>query len=200
MEINKLTKKGQRDYKLVKLALNDRSQTAYAELLNLYRDSLYFSMLKMTNNPNDAEDLTIEAFGKAFKNLHQYTPEYAFSTWLFKIAINNGIDFIRKKKTQNELLPNREKNKDDDIANKVAGKEPNPEEVIINKQKIKMMREVIHRLKPHYKKLIELRYFDELSYEEIVQELNLPIGTVKVQLFRARTFLYNILKSSRETI
>ncbi|NOY50070.1 MAG: sigma-70 family RNA polymerase sigma factor [Chlorobi bacterium] len=198
--MNKLTNKGQRDYKLVKQALNDRSQTAYAELLNLYRDSLYFSMLRMTNNPNDAEDLTIEAFGKAFKNLHQYTPEYAFSTWLFKIAINNGIDFIRKKKIQNELLPKREKNKEDNIANKVAGKEPNPEEVIINKQKIKMMREVIHRLKPHYKKLIELRYFDELSYEEIVQELDLPIGTVKVQLFRARTFLYNILKSSRETI
>jgi RNA polymerase sigma-70 factor (ECF subfamily) len=200
MEVNKLTNKGQRDYKLVKLALNDRSQAAYAELLNLYRDSLYFSMLKMTNNPNDAEDLTIEAFGKAFKNLHQYTPEYAFSTWLFKIATNNGIDFIRKKKIQNEILPKREKNKDENIANKVAGKEPNPEEVIINNQKIKMMREVIHRLKPHYKKLIELRYFDELSYEEIVKELNLPIGTVKVQLFRARTFLFNILKNSRETI
>ncbi len=98
MEINlRLTGKAQRDYELVKAALGKGEQNAYAELMRNYRDSLYFMMLKMTNNPEDADDLTIEAFGKAFKNLHQYTPEYAFSTWLFKIASNNCIDFIRKK-------------------------------------------------------------------------------------------------------
>ena len=79
-----LTDKGQRDYRLVQLALKDGDQKAYAELLNNYRDSLYFMMLKMTGNPVDADDLTIEAFGKAFRNLPQYTPDYAFSTWLFK--------------------------------------------------------------------------------------------------------------------
>ena len=93
-----LTEKARRDYILVQQAMKQGDQKAYAELLNNYRDSLYFMLLKMTNNPTDADDLTIEAFGKAFKNLHQYTIEFAFSTWLFRIAANNCIDFLRKKK------------------------------------------------------------------------------------------------------
>lgn len=200
MEVkNTLTSKGQRDYKLIQQALQKGDQSAYAELLNLYRDSIYYTMLKMTHDPHDAEDLTIEAFGKAFKNLQQYTTDYAFSTWLFKIASNNCIDFIRKKKMHNNILESGD-NKSGSLSTKIADNELNPEEEIINNQKILMMREVIHRLKPHYKKLIELRYFKEYSYEELVQELNLPLGTVKVQLFRARTFLYNILKNSEEKI
>lgn len=201
MEVeNQLTQKGQRDYKLIKQALADGNQLAYAELLNFYRDPLYFMMLKMTNNPHDAEDLTIEAFGKAFKNLHQYTPEYAFSTWLFRIATNNGIDFIRKKKLGQTILNPTIENSNDTIASRVVEKGLNPEEEFINGQKIKLMREVIHKLKPHYKKLIELRYFKEYSYEEIVDELGLPLGTVKAQLFRAREFLFNILKNSKDKI
>lgn len=200
MEVKtKLTAKGQRDYNLIQEALEQGDQSAYAELLMLYRDSIYYTMLKMTRDPHDAEDLTIEAFGKAFKNLQQYTSDYAFSTWLFRIATNNCIDFIRKKKLHNNILDTRE-NKSESLSTKIAGKELNPEEEIINNQKILMMREVINRLKPHYKKLIELRYFKEYSYEELVKELNLPLGTVKVQLFRARTFLYNILKNSEERI
>src|SRR5664279_4926106 len=98
MEIaSRLTEKAQRDYALVQRAVQFGDQKAYAELLNNYRDSLYFMLLKMTNNPTDAEDLTIEAFGKAFRNLQQYTLEFAFSTWLFRIASNNCIDFLRKK-------------------------------------------------------------------------------------------------------
>ncbi|PLX14101.1 MAG: RNA polymerase subunit sigma-24, partial [Marinilabiliales bacterium] len=157
-------------------------------------------MLKMTSDPYEAEDLTIEAFGKAFKNLHQYTSDYAFSTWLFRIATNNCIDFMRKKRQQDNIIANSENSKGESISARIPGKELNPEEEIINNQKILMMREVIQRLKPHYKKLIELRYFKEYSYEELVEELNLPLGTVKVQLFRARTFLYNILKNSVEKI
>jgi len=200
MEVNStLTTKGQRDYKLIQQALHKGDQSAYAELLNLYRDSIYYTMLKMTHDPYDAEDLTIEAFGKAFKNLKQYTSDYAFSTWLYKIASNNCIDFMRKKKMHNNIVESGE-NKSESLSSKIADNELNPEEEIINNQKILMMREVIHRLKPHYKKLIELRYFKEYSYEELVQELDLPLGTVKVQLFRARTFLYNILKNSEEKI
>ena len=98
MEINEnLSDKARRDYMLVKKA-TDGDQKAYAELLDRYRDAIYYMLLKMVNNASDAEDLTIEAFGKAFKNLNQYAPNYAFSTWLFKIATNNCIDFIRKKK------------------------------------------------------------------------------------------------------
>ena len=99
MELNpNLSLKAQQDVELVQKAkLGD--QQAYGELLGRYRDAIYFMLLKMVNNPIDAEDLTIEAFGKAFKNIDQYAPNFAFSTWLFKIATNNCIDFIRKKRT-----------------------------------------------------------------------------------------------------
>lgn len=202
MEINpNLTDKAQRDFKLVQLALNKSDQKAYAELMYNYRDSVYFMLLKMTSNTDDADDLTIEAFGKAFKNLHQYTPDYAFSTWLFKIASNNCIDFIRKRKR--EILAVDKNIEDDDgieIGNQLQSQSLDPEEKLIEKQKIILMREVVERLKPHYRRLVELRYFDELSYEEISEELQLPLGTVKAQLFRARDFLYNIMKNSEGSI
>ncbi len=196
-----LTEKGIRDYRLVQKAVNKGDQKAYAALMNHYRDSLYFMLLKMTNNPNDADDLTIEAFGKAFKNLRQYTPEFAFSTWLFKIASNNCIDYIRKRKKNTFSMNDGfgEQN-NSELANNIPSLTLDPEEKVIKKQKIRLMHEVVDKLKPHYKKLIELRYFKEYSYEEIAKELDLPLGTVKAQLFRAREFLYNILKNSQEKI
>ncbi len=200
MEVNpRLTEKGLRDYKLVKLAVDKGDQKAYAELMKHYRDSLYFMMLKMTNNPQDADDLTIEAFGKAFKFLHQYTPDYAFSTWLFKIASNNCIDFIRRKKKRTfSMNESYGEENGHELANTIPSLTLDPEEKIIKKQKIKMMREVVDKLKPHYKNLIEMRYFKELSYDEIAKELDLPLGTIKAQLFRAREFLSNVLKGTDE--
>jgi RNA polymerase sigma-70 factor (ECF subfamily) len=183
-------------------ALERGEQQAYAELMRNYRDSLYFMMLKMTNNPLDADDLTIEAFGKAFKNLHQYTPQYAFSTWLFRIASNNCIDFIRKKRMNESVSVNLTDVTEDggDLADFLPSGTRNPEEDIIRQQKIETLREIIERLKPPYKKLIELRYYEEHSYEEIANELNLPIGTVKAKLFRAREFLYHILKNRHDKL
>lgn len=201
MEIDvQLTRKGQRDYHLIRKALEEGDQQAYAELLKHYRDSLYFMMLKMTRSPQDAEDLTIEAFGKAFKNLDQYTPDYAFSTWLFKIATNNCIDYMRKKRKGEQTVSTEPDNDPAGLSNQIPSAGLDPEEQFIREQKIDMMRDVVHRLKPHYKKLIELRYFKEYSYDEIVGELGLPLGTVKAQLFRAREFLYNIMKHSRERL
>ena len=196
-----LSEKGRHDYKLVQRAVNDGDQAAYAELMDRYRDSIYFMLLKMVNNRDDAEDLTIEAFGKAFNRLHQYTPNYAFSTWLFKIASNNCIDFIRKKKNNTMSIDSDFSSADGDTVRidlKSTGR--NPEEEAIRDQKIKMMREIVTKLKPRYRELIELRYFKELSYEEIAKELDLPLGTVKAQLFRAREFLYNIMKGSKGSI
>jgi len=199
--VSHLTKKAQRDYKLVIKARENGDQKAYAELLNNYRDPLYFLLLKMTNNPTDAEDLTIEAFGKAFRNLHQYAPDYAFSTWLFKIAANNCIDFLRKSK---RIIfadsPNKESDDQDDYTLNIPATTKDPEEKVIEKQKIKLMRKIVEELKPHYKHLIELRYFKEWSYEEIATELDLPLGTVKAQLFRSREFLYQIIKNAGEKI
>jgi RNA polymerase sigma factor (sigma-70 family) len=202
MEVNlNLTDKALRDLKIVQLAIEKGDQKAYAELMGYYKDAIYFMMLKMTNNPDDAEDMTIEAFGKAFKKLNQYTPDYAFSTWLFKIASNNCIDFIRKKKI--DLLSiNRVYDDEEGIemSHNIPGHGQDPEEKFIEKQKIKLMREVVEKLKPHYKQLVTMRYFEEYSYEEISEKMNLPLGTVKAQLFRAREFLYNIIKDKEGSI
>ncbi len=201
MEINRnLTEKGKRDYKLIRKALDNGDQGAYAQLLHHYYDGLYFMMLKMTQNPHDAEDLTIEAFGKAFKSLHQYTPEFAFSTWLFKIATNNCIDYMRTRNKTAHAVSGLPGQTEDDQPGRIPAKSLDPEEQFIRSQKIELMHQVVEKLKPHYKKLIELRYFKEYSYEEITKELDLPLGTVKAQLFRAREFLYNILKNSKERI
>jgi len=199
MEINtNLSEKAQRDFVLVQQATKG-DQKAFAELMGRYRDAIYFMLIKMVNNSSDAEDLTIEAFGKAFKNIQQYTPNYAFSTWLFKIATNNCIDFIRKKKT---LTISLDQNDDDPdkASTDIQASILDPEEEMIKAQKQKMLREIVSKLKPRYRKLIELRYFNELSYEEIAEELELPIGTVKAQLFRARELLFNILKTSGKSI
>ena len=196
-----LTPKAQRDYMLVQQAVKNGDRKAYAELLNNYRDSLFFLLLKMTNNPVDADDLTIEAFGKAFKSLDQYSPEYAFSTWLFKIATNNCIDYMRKKRRMTFTSGlDSEGNETDNYPANLPSTNLDPEEKVIEKQKIKLMREIVVRLKPHYRKLIEMRYFQEFSYEEIATEFGMPLGTVKAQLFRARELLYNILKNSQEKI
>jgi len=201
MEINpKLTGKAQRDCELVIAALEKGDQNAYAELMRNYRDTLYFMMLKMTNNPEDADDLTIEAFGKAFKNLKQYTPDYAFSTWLFRIASNNCIDFIRKRRMNASVTHNLHDltESGDDLADILPSGTRTPEEEIIRTQKIEALRDVVNKLKPHYKKLIELRYYQEFSYEEIANELDMPIGTVKAQLFRARELIHQVLKNRPE--
>jgi len=187
-----LSEKAQFDVRLVERAKKD-DQGAYAQLMDRYKEAIYYMLLKMVNNSSDAEDLTIEAFSKAFKNLEQYTPNFAFSTWLFKIASNNCIDFIRKKRIDHISI-DREIGYKNRASNIIMDEVPDPEEDLIKKQKAKLMRSVVTTLKPRYRDLVELRYFKEYSYEEIADELNLPLGTVKAQLFRARELLYNILK------
>lgn len=196
-----LSDKARADYKLVQAAVNNGDQQAYAQLLGKYRDSIFYMLLKMVNNADDADDLTIEAFGKAFNRLHQYTPNYAFSTWLFKIASNNCIDFIRKKK-MHTLSIDQPMKKGDEGGMKIDVQSPNrdPEEEAIRDQKIELMRDVVKQLKPRYRELIELRYFKERSYDEISKELDIPLGTVKAQLFRAREFLANLLKHRKDSI
>lgn len=170
-------------------------QKAYAELLSRYRDSIYFMLLKMVNNKSDAEDLTIEAFGKAFKNIRQYSPNYAFSTWLFKIASNNGIDFLRRKRGFIVSIDGDEQ-KEDSKPMTVIDEGLDPAEAMIKSQIADLVRTVVQKLKPRYRTLVEMRYFQELSYEEIATQLDLPLGTVKAQLFRSRELLYNILKNT----
>lgn len=189
----RLTTKAVYDFRLVKLAIEKDDQKAYAELLHRYKESVFFMMMKMCGNKDDAEDLTIEAFGRAFKKLQQYSPDFAFSTWLFKIASNNAIDFLRRKKQKFAIsLDNRSENSESgDYSSSIKSVTLDPEESFIRKQKIENIRVLVDNLKPKYKEMIELFYFQELSHEEISKKLDLPIGTIKAQLFRARDLLYN---------
>jgi RNA polymerase sigma-70 factor (ECF subfamily) len=196
MELNpNFSEKANTDFYLVQSAIEGNEQ-AYSELLGRYKDSIYFMLLKMVNNSIDAEDLTIEAFSKAFKNIDQYSPNFAFSTWLYKIATNNCIDHLRKKRCNTISIDNESSNINIDANIFFKTNTLNPEEKIIQEQREKIVREIVNKLKPRYKRLIELRYFEELSYEEIATELEIPIGTVKAQLFRSKELLLNILQKS----
>jgi len=193
------TPKAIRDYSLVRRAIDRNDQRAYAELMNNYNQSLYTLMFKMVNNPYDAEDLTIEAFGKAFHNLPQYTSDYAFSTWLFKIASNNCVDFLRKKRLDLYEIDKNFDNKENNYTSfELNDDKPTPEERLFAKEQSKQVRQYVNMLKPHYRELIELRYFEELAYEEIAERLQIPIGTVKGKLFRAKDMLQAMMKEEVE--
>ena len=196
-----LTDKGLRDLKLIKRALDQGDTTAYNELMKLYRDPLYFMLLEKVGDKELAKDLTIEALGKAFKKLHMYTPNYTFSTWLFTVARNNCIDYLRKNKIKTTSIDqftidnDGKKNKID-----IQSDELNPEGILIRKQKIAILRQVVDKLKPKYRELVKLRYFKEMSYEEISTSLQIPIGTVKAQLYRSREQLFQIVSGSKDSI
>lgn len=198
--VDHLSDKAKKDLKLVEQALSG-SQAAYGELMERYRESIYFMMFKMVKNSDDADDLTIEAFGKAFARLDQYSPSFAFSTWLFKIASNNCIDFIRKKRIKVTSMDTGYATDSGEIIYVEAKAQVHdPEEAVIHSQKVILMRHLVTKLKPRYRELVELRYFEELSYEEIAETLNLPLGTVKAQLFRARDFLANMLEKTKDSL
>ena len=188
---SKFSSRAQEDLELVAKA-KEGDQNAFGKLMGRYRDSIFFMVLKMVHNRDDAEDLTIEAFGKAFNNIGNYSADFAFSTWLFKIATNNSIDFIRKKRLLTTSLDQTSTTEDGETSPiAVRDHAPNPEQSIIKDQRAEKIRSAIEELSPKYRSLIELRYLDELSYEEIAEKLDIPLGTVK-------DMLYNILKITKE--
>jgi RNA polymerase sigma factor (sigma-70 family) len=198
MEVNpNFSANAKNDFGLVNRA-KDGDQKAYADLMQRYKDSIYFMALKMVNNKDDAMDLTVETFGKAFENLEKYKPDFAFSTWLFRIATNNCIDFIRKKRISLVSIDSLSDDGGDERPLQIKSDTLNPEEESIKKQQSKELKDIVDKLPLRYRTLIVLRYFDELSYEEIAQQLDLPLGTVKAQLFRARDLLSNVINRRKK--
>ncbi len=196
-----LTKKGQRDLSLVNRALKEGDSSAYNELLHLYRDPLYFMLYEKVNDQEVAKDLTIESLGKAFKKLHLYTPDFTFSTWLFTVAKNHCIDYLRKKNLPTTSINNIMFNNDgkrtsfDIISNELM-----PDQEMEKSQRIAILRRIVNKLKPKYRDLVKLRYFKEKTYEEISEYLDIPIGTVKAQLYRSREQLFKILSGSKQSL
>ena len=195
------SKKALRDFELIDLAIKYNDQSAFSELMHNYKNTIYFTILKMIKNADDAQDLTNEAFSKAFNKLHKFKKTYTFSTWLFRIAKNNTIDFIRKKKLSTTSLNTSFKDEGGgNIEIDVRDKKRNPVEESIHKQKILLVRRFVSKLPIKYQNLIKFRYFKELSYKEIAIKTMAPLGTIKAQLFRARELLFEILKDKKTQI
>lgn len=195
MDSSQLSEKAQRDYQLVLAAREKGDERAYAELMGFYREPIYLMMLRMTHNPADADDLTLETFGKAFCQLHTFTPQYSFATWLFTIASNRGLDFLRRQHMDTIPISDLSVSDDDQVYEyPIPSSDDNPEETLIGKQRAAIIRQVVEQLPPRYRRIIKLRYYEDMSYEQIAQELHIPLGTMKIQLRRARQLLAQIAK------
>lgn len=200
IEEKEFSDKAKYDFKLVERA-KQGDEKAFAELMRRYRKPVYHLILKMVRHQDDAEDLTIEAFAKAFRNLPKFNPEYTFSTWLFRIATNNCIDFIRKKKLNTMSIDGSFKDDNgDEVGMDIKDNNLNPQEEAIKEEKIEIIKTIVTRLPNKYQILVRMRYFQELSYEEIAKELDAPLGTVKAQLHRARELLYDMVKGKKDAI
>lgn len=169
-------------------------QVAFTSLLDYYWNEVYGFMLKRTENETDAEDITIETFAKAFDKIASYNPEFQFNTWLIAIAKNVHIDMLRKKKSTLFIDITDE---EDNQAYNVADSSPSAEDQLITQQNLSQLLQFIKQLKPHYQEVIQLRYFQELSYQEISEQLEEPLSNVKVKLLRAKKLLAEIIKNKR---
>jgi RNA polymerase sigma factor (sigma-70 family) len=197
---NRFSSKALEDFQLIDRAVAGDDK-AFAKLLQRYKRPVYHMILKMVRNVDDAEDLMIESFAKAFKSLHRFKKDFTFSTWLFRIATNNTIDFIRKKKINTLSIENTYTDDDgQSVSLDVKDVNPDPMEEAIKSQKEELIQVFVGMLPAKYQKLVRLRYFHELSYEEIAIELEAPLGTVKAQLHRARELMYDLVKNKKEHI
>ena len=190
-----------RDLVLINRALETGDPAAYSELMRHYRDRLYFSIYEKIGDKEISKDLTIESLGKAFKKLHLYKPDFAFSTWLFTVARNHCIDYLRRNKLPTFSIDKMMIDDDGKQTNfDLKSEDLNPEQVLMKKQRIKILRSIVNQLKPKYRDLVRLRYFKEFSYEEISEELKLPLGTVKAQLYRSREQLFKIMSGAKDSL
>ncbi|HXF99575.1 MAG TPA: sigma-70 family RNA polymerase sigma factor, partial [Bacteroidota bacterium] len=181
------------DSRLIQAALRG-DDSAYERLMNKYHDAIYNFIYRMVRDKQQVEDLTQEAFIKAFSSLASFNEEYAFSTWLYKIATNNSIDYIRKKKLQTFSIDKRIESSDSDYSFELPDESYETDREMISDQRAAMLSEAIKKLPEKYRRVIHLRHVEERSYEEIAEILKLPIGTVKAHIFRAREMLYKRLK------
>ena len=179
MEINEAIKRAK-----------SNDQKAFNFLLNLYWDDVYGFQLKRIQNENDAEDVTIQTFSRAFDRIETFDEKYTFKTWLITISKNLHIDLLRKEKNSiTQVISNVDKK-----VYQVLDESPSPEDILISEQHLAKLLRDIKKLKPHYQEIINLRYFQELSYKEISKQLNEPMNNVKVKLLRAKKLLAEIIQ------
>lgn len=185
------------DDKLVAAALRGR-EDSYKKLVDKYDRPIYFHIRKMIKEVEMVEDLVQEVFIKAFKNLGSYSNEYAFSTWLYRIATNHTIDYLRKKKLQTFSINDPVKTKDGEMEVQLPDTSFATDAPIMKSERKAIVQNAIHNLPDKYRKVIQMRHMEELSYDEIASELDLPLGTVKAHIFRARELLYKALIDKKD--
>ena len=174
-------------------------QEAYQKLMTKYRQLIYNLIFRMIRNKEDVQDLTQEAFIKAFNSLEKFDKQFSFSTWLFKIATNNCIDYLRKKKLNTFSIDKDIGTEDDDFQFEIPDTETIPDRNILDTERKKILEDAIESLPNKYKSVILLRHRDEKDYEEIAKKLKLPLGTVKAHIFRGRELLNKYLKDKLGT-
>lgn len=195
------TERMQRDYQLVCDARDRGNNRAYADLMNTYREPLYLLLLRMTHNTTMASDLTVDTFSKAFCQLHRYAPTGSFSSWLFSIGVNTYIDYLRRRRMDTVSLNSMQRNGDGEfIEYQIPSSQPNPEESMMRNERNNALREVVQALKQPYRQIVEMRYYDELSYEQIAEQLDIPIGTVKIRLLRAKNLMQAIVNTKKSAL
>lgn len=183
------TDRRQEEYQLVCQARELNDQRAYATLLRSYWDNVHLLLLRIVHNESVAEDLTMVSFSRAFESLETFTPKSSFGTWVFRIATNAGIDYLRHKRLPQVYLDDLGYDSTESREYPMPSREANPEEAIIHQQRLKMLSKAVKQLDPSYRDLVELRYFEEYSYEEIAEVLQIPVSTVRIRLHRAKNYL-----------
>jgi len=194
----RVTKNSLEDNELIKKAKSG-DQGAYRKLVEKYKRALFFHIRKMTKDHEIIEDLVQESFTKAFDNLNSYNTDYAFSTWLYRIATNHTIDYLRKKKLKTVSIDKKIRTKEGEMEMNLPDQESKTDRKIIRDQRKQIIQHAIKNLPDKYQRVIELRHMESYSYQEIADELDMPLGTVKAHIFRARELLYKALKDKRHT-
>jgi RNA polymerase sigma factor (sigma-70 family) len=183
----------QEDLRYVRQALSG-DQSAYAFLMNKYQQPLYFHVVRMVYVRDMVDDLLQEVFTKAFDNLHTYNSAYAFSTWLYRIATNHSIDHLRKRRLRTMSLDEPIQTKDGEVRIEVADDSEQTDAEVLHRQRALILKDAVEALPPRFRRVIELRHMEDKSYHEIAELLDLPLGTVKAHIFRAREALFKALK------
>lgn len=181
------------------IALDDRmlvtrslegDEKAFEHLFTRYREAIRQLLQQRAGSADDADDLLQETFVKVYLHLENYNSQYTFGQWVYTIARNTFIDYVRRRQ---EELPI------DERFSAPASPTPTPEESVIRRQQRDQIESYLTALRPQYRRLIEMRFFEEYTYGEIAEKLQLPMGTVKTQIHRAREQMCDLIRRG-ETI
>ena len=170
-------------------------QTSFNYLLDTYWNDVYGFQLKRVQNEYEAEDITIQSFSRAFDRIETFKEEYNFKTWIIQISKNIHIDLQRKKNAS--IIAKTTTEADNDSIYSIIDDNPSPEDRLITEQNLAQLLKFIKQLKPHYQEVINLRYFQELTYQEIAEKLDEPINNIKVKLLRAKKLLSEIIYKAK---